>query len=380
MLKGRRKPSAFPALFLPARQIFRKRMEKDFMRDFFKIYAALPERLLPWYRENARNLPWRESREPYRVWVSEIMLQQTRVEAVIGYYNRFMEAFPDVWALAAAEVSRVMKLWEGLGYYSRARNLQKTAKLVAETLGGRFPDTAEELQKLPGIGAYTAGAVASICFERPSAAVDGNVLRIIARITADDRPVDLPAVKREVAERLKAVYPAGHCGMFTQALMELGACVCTPKSPACADCPVQALCRAHDSGAVLRFPVKLPKAEKRVEARTVFLLRCGESYAICRRAETGLLAGLWELPNCAGALAVGEAVRWAEEQGASPFGVVRELHKTHIFTHIRWEMTGYVLDCAERPERFTWADAAALAETYALPTAFRMFLEELEEK
>ena len=251
---------------------------------------------------------------------------------------------------------------------------------MAETLGGRYPDTAEELQKLPGIGAYTAGAVASICFERPSAAVDGNVLRIIARITADDRPVDLPAVKREVAERLKAVYPAGHCGMFTQALMELGACVCTPKSPACADCPVQALCRAHDSGAVLRFPVKLPKAEKRVEARTVFLLRCGESYAICRRDETGLLAGLWELPNCAGALAVGEAVRWAEEQGASPFGVVRELHKTHIFTHIRWEMTGYVLDCAERPERFTWADAAALAETYALPTAFRMFLEELEEK
>ena len=180
------------------------------MRNLNEIYAALPVRLLPWYRENARDLPWRRSREPYRVWVSEIMLQQTRVEAVVGYYNRFMEAFPDVQALAAAEESRVLKLWEGLGYYSRARNLQKTAKLLVETRGGRFPDTAAELQKLPGIGAYTAGAVASICFERPRAAVDGNVLRIIARITAEARAVDLPAVRREIAARLEAVYPAGN--------------------------------------------------------------------------------------------------------------------------------------------------------------------------
>ncbi len=348
------------------------------MQNLDAIYAALPERLLPWYAENARDLPWRHSREPYRVWVSEIMLQQTRVEAVIGYYNRFMEAFPNVEALAGAEESRVMKLWEGLGYYSRARNLQKTAKLLVETCGGRFPDTAEALQKLPGIGAYTAGAVASICFERPSAAVDGNVLRIIARMTADDRPVDLPAVKREIAERLEAVYPAGHCGIFTQALMELGACVCTPKNPDCAHCPMRGVCMAQAQNAALRFPVKLPKAKKRVEERTVFLLRCGAEYAICRRAETGLLAGLWEFPNCTGTLSVAEAVRWAEAQGAAPFGIVREVHKTHIFTHIRWEMTGYVLDCAEKPGLFTWADFAALTETYALPTAFRMFLEELE--
>ncbi len=348
------------------------------MRNLNEIYAALPVRLLPWYRENARDLPWRRSREPYRVWVSEIMLQQTRVEAVVGYYNRFMEAFPNVQALAAAEESRVLKLWEGLGYYSRARNLQKTAKLLVETRGGRFPDTAAELQKLPGIGAYTAGAVASICFERPSAAVDGNVLRIIARITAEARAVDLPAVRREIAARLEAVYPAGNCGMFTQALMELGACVCTPKNPDCARCPMRGVCAAQAAGRALHFPVKLPKAEKRVEARTVFLLRCGETCAIRRRPETGLLAGLWEFPNCAGALTVDEAVQWAEAQGASPFGVVREVRKTHIFTHIRWEMTGYVLDCAEKPGAFAWADFAALTETYALPTAFRMFLEALE--
>lgn len=166
-----------------------------------EIYAALPGVLLPWYEKNARDLPWRHTKEPYRVWVSEIMLQQTRVEAVIGYYERFMEAFPTVQALAEADEARVLKLWEGLGYYSRARNLQKTAKLLTETQNGAFPDTAEALEKLPGIGAYTAGAVTSICFEQPAAAVDGNVLRIIMRMTADDRPIDLPQVKKRWGRR-----------------------------------------------------------------------------------------------------------------------------------------------------------------------------------
>ena len=348
-----------------------------FMEDAEKIYAALPEKLLPWYRENARDLPWRHSTEPYRVWISEIMLQQTRVEAVIGYYHRFMEAFPTVEALAQAEESRVLKLWEGLGYYSRARNLQKAAKLLVQTYNGIFPDTADALQKLPGIGAYTAGAVASICFERPSAAVDGNVLRVITRLTADERPIDLPAVKQEIGERLSGVYPARACGMFTQALMELGACVCTPKSPHCAQCPVRESCAAYAEGAVSKYPVKLPKAEKRVEQRTVFLLRCGESFAVCRRPEAGLLAGLWEFPNCPGKLSVEEAVNWAAERGLNPSGIVREMYKTHIFTHIRWEMTGYLLDCAAEKGPFTWADRDALTETYTLPTAFRIFLEEL---
>lgn len=341
------------------------------------VYAALPAQLLPWYAENARDLPWRHSREPYRVWVSEIMLQQTRVEAVIGYYNRFMAAFPTVQALAAAEDSRVLKLWEGLGYYSRARNLQKTAKLLVQDFGGAFPNTAEALEKLPGIGAYTAGAVASICFERPSAAVDGNVLRIITRITADDSPIDLPATKRRIGEALKAVYPAGSCGAFTQALMELGACVCTPKSPKCDECPVQTLCTAYKEKTVQKFPVKRPKAEKRVEARTVFLLRCGEEMALCRRGETGLLAGLWQFPNSVGALSPEDAVCRAEAFGVKPYNLVRAVQKTHIFTHIRWEMTAYLLDCAEKSPEFAWADRAALTETYALPTAFRMFLEDL---
>ena len=228
-----------------------------------EIYAALPGVLLPWYEKNARDLPWRHTKEPYRVWVSEIMLQQTRVEAVIGYYERFMEAFPTVQALAEADEARVLKLWEGLGYYSRARNLQKTAKLLTETQNGAFPDTAEALEKLPGIGAYTAGAVASICFEQPAAAVDGNVLRIIMRMTADDHPIDLPQVKKEIGEALCKVYPKGHCGAFTQALMELGACVCTPKSPKCEVCPTKSFCRAYKAGNVTKYPVKRPKAAKK---------------------------------------------------------------------------------------------------------------------
>ena len=232
-----------------------------------EIYTALPGVLLPWYEKNARDLPWRHTKEPYRVWVSEIMLQQTRVEAVIGYYERFMEAFPTVQALAEADEARVLKLWEGLGYYSRARNLQKTAKLLTETQNGAFPDTAEALEKLPGIGAYTAGAVASICFEQPAAAVDGNVLRIIMRMTADDRPIDLPQVKKEIGEALCKVYPKGHCGGFTQALMELGACVCTPKSPKCEVCPTQSFCRAYKAGNVTKYPVKRPKAAKKRQIR-----------------------------------------------------------------------------------------------------------------
>lgn len=347
------------------------------MKKEKSLFEALPQRLLPWYRENARDLPWRHSREPYRVWVSEIMLQQTRVEAVIGYYNRFMEAFPTVEALADAEEARVLKLWEGLGYYSRARNLQKAAKQIAGEYGGVFPDTAEELLKLPGIGAYTAGAVASICFERPSAAVDGNVLRIITRMTADDRAIDLTTTKQDIGEKLEAVYPAGGCGDFTQALMELGACVCTPKSPKCEACPMQDLCRAHASGAETRYPVKLPKAKKRVEERTVFLLRCGDKLAVCRREEEGLLAGLWQFPNCSGVLSAEEAIKWISERGAKPTELVREVHRVHIFTHIRWEMTAYVLECSEPAGEFIWAGRTDVEQHYTLPTAFRMFMEDV---
>ncbi len=339
-----------------------------------EIYTALPKALLPWYGQNARDLPWRHTTDPYRVLVSEIMLQQTRVEAVRGYYARFLEAFPTVEALANAEEGRVLKLWEGLGYYSRARNLQKAARVIAGEMGGAFPTTAEQLAKLPGVGPYTAGAVASICFGAPAPAVDGNVLRVLARMTAEPRAVDLPAVKKEMETRLRTVYPAGRCGEFTQALMELGACVCTPKSPACPGCPAAALCRARAENAAEKYPVRLPKKEKRVEKRTVFLLSCGGRFAVRRREEAGLLAGLWEFPNVAGALSPEEAVRWAEDAGAAPRDLLRAAERVHIFTHIRWEMTAYRIVCDAAPDAFLWASPDDLETSYALPTAFRQFL------
>ena len=204
-------------------------------------YTALPALLLPWYRESARDLPWRHTKEPYRVWVSEIMLQQTRVEAVRGYYDRFLTALPDIQSLAEADEEQLLKLWEGLGYYSRVRNLQKAAKTVMEQHGGVFPTAQADLRALAGIGDYTAGAICSICYGQPRAAVDGNVLRIAARITEDFSPIDLADTKKRVAENLEKVYPAGECDLFTQALMELGACVCTPRSPHCGACPLYSI-------------------------------------------------------------------------------------------------------------------------------------------
>ncbi len=340
-----------------------------------EVYARLPGALLPWYAMSARDLPWRRDREPYHVWLSEIMLQQTRVEAARGYYLRFLEAFPVLSDLAAADEARLMKLWEGLGYYSRARNLQKTARLICDSYGGSFPTAREELEKLPGVGPYTAGAVASICFEQPCAAVDGNVLRVLSRLTADDAPIDLPATRAEMAKRLESVYPAGACGDFTQALMELGAVVCTPKSPKCGLCPARSFCTAAENGETARYPVRLPKREKRVEARTVLLLECDGRFAVERRGPTGLLAGLWQLPNLSGARSADEAMDEAAALGTQPAQLCRELHRTHIFTHIRWDMVCYRIRCRFAPPRFVWATPGELRETYALPTAFRIFLE-----
>ena len=236
--------------------------------------------LLVWFQAHARTLPWRADREPYHVWLSEIMLQQTRVEAVRGYYARFLAAAPDVFALAALPEAQLLKLWEGLGYYNRARKAQACAQEVAAR-GGVWPDTVEGLLALPGIGPYTAGAIASICFERPAAAVDGNVLRVCARVLDDATPIDSAAHKAALTAALSACYPAGHCGDFTQALMELGATVCGPnREPQCEVCPIAALCLARAHGTAAALPVKAPKRAKRAEDYTVFCLRCGDRLAV----------------------------------------------------------------------------------------------------
>ena len=340
---------------------------------------SLAGRLLGWYAAGHRALPWREDHEPYHVWLSEVMLQQTRVEAVKGYYRRFLAELPDIPALAACPPDRLAKLWEGLGYYSRMRNLQKAAQVIVSAHGGVFPREYDAIRALPGVGDYTAGAIASICFGLPEPAVDGNVLRVLSRVTDDAAPVTDAAVKREYAARLREIYPAGRCGDFTQSLMELGATVCGPNSqPQCALCPLASLCLARANGTALLRPVKAPKKEKRTEEKTVFILRCGTRIAVRRRPEQGLLAGLWELPNVDGKCSAQQALAQAERWGVHPRELCRSSEKTHIFTHIRWELRGFYIECAEAAPLFTWVDPARFRQDIALPTAFRIF-EAFEE-
>ena len=342
------------------------------------ILRALPGALLPWYRENKRDLPWRRDREPYHVWLSEIMLQQTRVEAVKGYYARFLEQLPTIEALSECDDDVLHKLWEGLGYYSRVRNLKKAAIQIMECHGGEFPGKYEDIRSLPGIGDYTAGAVCSICFDQPTPAVDGNVLRVISRILEDPTPIDLPAQKKKVNELLTAVYPA-EAGEFTQSLMELGATLCGPNwKPRCAECPSRHFCGGALHGTAEQFPVKLPKKSKRVEEKTVFILSCDGRYALGKRPDEGLLAGLWEFPNVEKKLGTGDALKAAEAMGLRPRDILKTVERKHIFTHIRWEMRGIYMEVAEAAGEFTWLTAEEIRASAALPTAFRQFWEETE--
>ena len=332
--------------------------------------------LLPWYRENRRELPWRADREPYHVWLSEIMLQQTRVEAVKGYYARFLAALPTVEALAACDDEALHKLWEGLGYYSRVRNLKKAAKVIMDTHEGRFPENYDAVRALPGIGDYTAGAICSICYDLPTPAVDGNVLRLVSRLQNDPTPIDLPARKKEVQTQLAEIYPA-EAGDFTQALMELGATLCGPnRRPDCESCPCRSFCLGYRKGTADTLPVKSPKKAKRQEDLTVFLLRCGNCYALEKRPDRGLLAGLWQFPNMPGTLDAAGAIAWASEQGLQPTDIRRIAEKKHIFTHIQWNMTGIYLEVSEKPELFRWFTEKEIENAAALPTAFRQFWEE----
>ncbi|MBR6825962.1 MAG: A/G-specific adenine glycosylase [Oscillospiraceae bacterium] len=328
----------------------------------------LPKLLLPWYEVNRRQLPWREDREPYHVWLSEIMLQQTRVEAVKAYYERFLRELPTIEALAQAPENQLLKLWEGLGYYSRVRNLQKAAKQIVQM--GTFPTEYSALLKLSGIGPYTAGAIASICFEQPVAAVDGNVIRVLSRFLAKT------VHTREARDCLEPIYPTGQCGDFTQALMELGATVCGPNGlPHCESCPIAHLCLARKAGRQTEFPKKKEKKARRVEYRTVFLLRCGDKLAVCKRPKKGLLAGLWQFPDTEGHLSMSEALCLASQWGTEPQAPELELERNHIFTHVEWKLKGIYLSCGHLADRFQWYGREEIEEKIGLPTAYRQFLE-----
>ena len=327
------------------------------MTDEELLKEAVPL-LLEWYRVLKRDLPWREDQDPYHVWVSEIMLQQTRVEAVKEYYRRFLQKFPTAQALAEADEEEVLKAWEGLGYYSRARNLHAAAKIIAKE---GFPQTHEGVRALPGVGDYTAGAICSIAYDLPCPAVDGNVLRVLTRLLSDGSNIDETATRRQFARQLERVYPP-EAGDFCQALMELGAIVCVPNgAPLCGACPWQTLCRAHHAEEEEKYPVRNEKRARKLVHATVLVLRHGNMYAIEKREKKGLLAGLWQFPFFEGA--------------APDFGeVLEERRAVHVFTHVEWHMTGKLVRAEELLPQYTWATAEEIREKYALPSAFRAFL------
>lgn len=340
--------------------------------------------LLWWYDENRRILPWREEPTPYRVWISEIMLQQTRVEAGKGYFERFVKELPDVEALANVEDQQLMKLWEGLGYYNRARNLKKAAGIVMEKHSGRMPDTVQGLLELPGIGSYTAGAVASIAYGLPAPAVDGNVLRVLARIESDERDILSAAVKKDREKKLLQIMPEKRPGDFNQALMELGALVCLPNGePLCEKCPVQSLCRGYLNGTAAKLPVKKAKKARIAEEKTMLLLCCKHRLALQKRPDKGLLRGLMELPSLPGHLTAQEVESLFMQQGEEPDSVKELGEAKHIFSHVEWRMQGIFVALnreyksleflGERP--FFWVSEQELAHQVALPTAFKYYLD-----
>ncbi|MCI7125682.1 MAG: A/G-specific adenine glycosylase [Agathobaculum sp.] len=345
------------------------------------VCSALAAPLLAWYDSGHRDLPWRASPTPYHVWVSEIMLQQTRVEAVRGYYTRWMEALPSVRALAEAEERVYLKLWEGLGYYSRVRNLHRAAVEVCARYGGALPADYEQLRALPGIGEYTAGAIASIAFGLPVPAVDGNVLRVAARLDGDFTPITDAKYKKAVRQRFTALMPADRPGDFNQALMELGATVCLPNgAPLCSGCPVQHLCLGYHHGSAAALPIRAAKKARRIEPRTVLLPRCDGLVGLCRRPPNGLLAGLWELPSLDGHLAPDEVRDALAARGWQVDKLLSLRPSKHIFTHVEWHMTGYYVELSQPPDGLTFVTPSVLRTAYALPSAFRAFLSVIEEE
>lgn len=372
----------------------------------------LIENLLNWYDESGRILPWREEPTPYHVWVSEIMLQQTRVEAVKGYYARFLEAFPTVYELASAEESLLLKMWEGLGYYNRVRNMQKAAVIIVEQYNGVLPDSYEELLGLPGIGEYTAAAISSIAYGKHQAVVDGNVFRVMTRITADATDISQPSFKKKLAAELnaclntyiervrteqtvnttggfsrpeteQAVNSVNIPGRFNQAMMDLGATVCTPSGmPKCSECPALDLCIAHKKEQVLSYPVKAKARPRTKVEMTVFLIRNGDRYVITKRGAKGLLAGMYEFPNVPSYYNEKECVDYVTELGFYPLHVEPLPPAVHIFTHREWHMKAYEIRVSDWGEmefkkNLLPVTVEMMKTTYAIPSAFSPYLQRI---
>ncbi len=336
--------------------------------------------LLMWYEKAKRQMPWRDEPTPYHVWVSEIMLQQTRVEAVRDYYARFIAMLPDIRSLAEVSEEQLLKLWEGLGYYSRARNLQKAAKLVMAEYGGELPPNVHELRKLSGIGEYTAGAIASLAYGIPAAAVDGNVLRVITRCLADECDISKQKERRRLTDYVQSILPIDAPAAFNQALMELGALVCLPNGkPLCEQCPLAFLCKAYESGSMTAYPVKPQKKPRKIVNMTLWILQYGDKFFLEKREEKGVLHGLWQFPNDEGDVNPKESARLCGIQSES---TVKLPSAKHTFTHLEWHMTGYHIQLKECPDFSggVWASREQIQTEYSLPAAFRHYDKYLELK
>ncbi len=341
--------------------------------------------LVNWYQKQKRDLPWRVDVSAYKVWVSEIMLQQTRVEAVKPYYVRFLNAFPTIGDLANAEEDLLLKMWEGLGYYNRVRNMQKAAQQVMIDYHGEFPHTYEEIRSLTGIGNYTAGAIASFAFGIPKPAVDGNVLRVISRLTANDEDIMKAAVRERVEHELEELIPGDAASDFNQGLIELGAIVCVPNgAPKCEECPVSHLCKAHQNGTELDYPVKSKAKERRIEKKTVFVFQDGEHIAICKRPAKGLLASLYELPNAEGHLSEEEAVAYSKQIGLAPLRIQPLGEGKHIFSHVEWHMIGYRVRVDELEQTnskgMIFVHPEEIQKSFPIPAAFETYTSQIDIK
>ena len=354
---------------------------EDGILDLDARLRAMNGPLLAWYEEHARILPWRENPEGYRVWISEIMLQQTRVEAVKPYFARFMECFPTVQALAECEEEELFKYWEGLGYYSRARNLKKAAKIIVSQYGGELPADRRALLALPGIGSYTAGAIGSIAFGLPVPAVDGNVMRVLSRVAGSYEDILKQAVKKkteaaveEVLKTLKKDEP----GDFNQALIETGAIVCVPNGAPLCDlpCPFYTVCEARKRNLISAIPVKAPKKKRKIEEKTVLLVKYGDKIAIRKRDDTGLLASLYEFPNLEGKLSEKEVL---ERLGGGASVEEKLPEAKHIFSHVEWHMNGYLVQTDQIPGQYLAVERQELQNRYAIPNAFQAYYQKLME-
>ncbi len=359
----------------------------DMQQQKKSLYAVLADILLPWFADNARELPWRQDKEPYHIWLSEIMLQQTRVEAVKKYYDRWMEKLPDIKSLAVIDDDSLMKLWEGLGYYNRVRNIKAAAVDVVECYGGQLPGDYDKLLELRGIGQYTAGAISSIAFQLPKAAIDGNVLRVFSRILMEEGKISKSKVKKSLEKEVLRVMPKERPGDFNQALMDLGATVCLPNGqPICENCPWEAICQAHKAGRECDFPVKEEKKKRKIENKSIFLVEFEDKIAVHKRLSRGLLADLWEFPNFEEKITIEGANETIKSWKISDYDIEYVDGGKHIFSHVEWHMSGYrirlkdpaEMECAFFKEKeWIFVEKKELLASYAIPSAFDCFKKTL---